>query len=223
MVRLEQAPVADARGGLLDGEDLGVRRRRLAQLALVVGRGDDLAVAHDDGPHGDVVVRDGPRRLAQRQAHEVLVVGQLVHGRSSPVVSSSSSSSPTITSSSRAAAHGRLELGRLACTLARARMLSRRARYPPSPRAVSSIAQPPPHRIERRPSHAELSTGGGPARQRAAGVRVCATCTSLRTRSPAAGASPSRAGRTPCSNRPRSAWLFCCAPRATCTSPARAT
>jgi hypothetical protein len=68
--------VADLARRLLDGQDLGVRRGALAQLAFVVGGSDYLAVAHDDGPDGDVIVRDGASCLAQRQAHVVLVVGQ---------------------------------------------------------------------------------------------------------------------------------------------------
>ena len=62
-----------ARGGLAQREDLGVRRRVLAQLALVVAGREDLAVAHDDRADRHVVVFQRALGLAQREAHEVLV------------------------------------------------------------------------------------------------------------------------------------------------------
>jgi hypothetical protein len=50
-----------------------VRRRVLAQLALVVPGADHLPLVHDDGADRHVVVVQRLLRLADRQAHEVLV------------------------------------------------------------------------------------------------------------------------------------------------------
>ena len=61
------------RGGRAQRDDLGVRRRVLAQLALVVAGADHLAAAHDDRADRHVVVVERPPRLAQRQPHELLV------------------------------------------------------------------------------------------------------------------------------------------------------
>jgi predicted enzyme related to lactoylglutathione lyase len=71
--RVEHAPGAEHAAGLAQRDELGVCRRVLTQLALVVGGGDDLAVAHDDRADRDVVVVQRRLRLADRQAHEVLV------------------------------------------------------------------------------------------------------------------------------------------------------
>jgi hypothetical protein len=54
-----------------------VRERALAELALVAARGDDLAVEHDDGADGHVAMLGGAPCLAQRQAHVVLVAGEV--------------------------------------------------------------------------------------------------------------------------------------------------
>ena len=54
-----QAPAAERLGGGADREDLGVGRRIAAQLALVAGGGEQLAVAGDDGADRDVAVALG--------------------------------------------------------------------------------------------------------------------------------------------------------------------
>ncbi len=51
-------------------------RRVTAQLAFVVAGGDHLASVDHDRTDGDVLVIERPRRLAQRETHEVLVAGR---------------------------------------------------------------------------------------------------------------------------------------------------
>ena len=62
-----------APGGLAQRDHLGVRGGVLAQLALVVGRRNDLAVAHDHRADRHVLVFQRTLGLAQGQAHEVVV------------------------------------------------------------------------------------------------------------------------------------------------------
>ena len=59
--------------GLAHRQHLGMRGGIAAQLALVPGRGEHLALAHDDRPDRHVVVVGRSLRLAKRQAHEVLI------------------------------------------------------------------------------------------------------------------------------------------------------
>jgi len=58
---------------LLDGQHLGVGQRALTQLALVPGRADHLALQHDHGADGHVAVPRRPLRLAEGEAHVVLI------------------------------------------------------------------------------------------------------------------------------------------------------
>jgi len=73
-----QPVVAQSPGRLAQCSDLGVRRRVLPQLPLVVPRADDLAVADHDGSDRHVVVGGRQLALPQGQAHEVLVAGKEV-------------------------------------------------------------------------------------------------------------------------------------------------
>ena len=61
-------PAAERARGLAQRDHLGVRGRVLAQLALVVGRRDHLAVAHDDRADRHVLVfeRSSASRSARR-------------------------------------------------------------------------------------------------------------------------------------------------------------
>ena len=69
--RIRQLP--EPLGRLAQRDDLRVGGRVLAQLALVVAGPDHLAGVRDDRADRDVVVLQGALRLAQGQAHEVLV------------------------------------------------------------------------------------------------------------------------------------------------------
>ena len=60
-------------GRLAQRDHLGVGGGVGADLALVVAGGDDLAVLDDHGADRDVIVVERAHRLAQREAHEVLV------------------------------------------------------------------------------------------------------------------------------------------------------
>ena len=55
------------RGRRLQREHLGVRGRVLAALALVVPGADHLALVDDDRADRDVVVRERPLRLGDRE------------------------------------------------------------------------------------------------------------------------------------------------------------
>ena len=80
--RVGHPPAAEPLGGGAQGKHLGVRGRVGAQLALVAGRRDHLAVADDDGSDRHVAVLGSGRRLRQRQAHGLLVAREelLAHG-----------------------------------------------------------------------------------------------------------------------------------------------
>src|SRR5204863_5476190 len=69
-----QAPAADLPGGRPQREDLRVRGRVAPKLALVARRRDHLAVASHDGADRDVAVRRRALGLAQREAHDPLVL-----------------------------------------------------------------------------------------------------------------------------------------------------
>ncbi len=71
--RVEHPPTAGGEGGLAQGDDLGVGGGILAQLALVVGRRDDLAVAHEHRADRHVVVFGRTLGLAQGETHEVVI------------------------------------------------------------------------------------------------------------------------------------------------------
>jgi len=66
-------PASERPGAGPQRDHLGVRAGILAQLALVVARPDHLAVVHQHGPDGHVVVVGRALGLVQREAHEVLV------------------------------------------------------------------------------------------------------------------------------------------------------
>ena len=69
-------------GPLADRDQLGVRGRVRAQLALVVAGADHLAVVDQHGADRHVVVRQRAFRLAQGEPHEVLVAREeSVRGR----------------------------------------------------------------------------------------------------------------------------------------------
>ena len=65
-----------ALGARAEREDLGMRGRVAAQLALVRRGREGLAVAGDDGADRDVVVAGSRRRGGQRQPHQLLVAHQ---------------------------------------------------------------------------------------------------------------------------------------------------
>ena len=94
--RAGQAPAAERLGGGADREDLGVGGRVAAQLALVAGGGEQLAVAEDRGADRDVAVGLGQARLLDRgspspAAWEVASASAFIGSRSmSPTTSPAS-------------------------------------------------------------------------------------------------------------------------------------
>ena len=71
--RVRDSPPSQLLRRLTQRQHLGVRRRVAAPLALVAGRGEHLALADHHGADRHVAVLDGTLRLAQREAHEVLI------------------------------------------------------------------------------------------------------------------------------------------------------
>ena len=81
--RVEQAPAAERTGRLAQREHLRMRRRVLAQLALVVGHRDNLAAMHDHSADRHVAVFKRVLGLTNGQAHEEVVAWKeaLAHRR----------------------------------------------------------------------------------------------------------------------------------------------
>ncbi len=70
---VENSPGPGHTSGLAQDDDLGVRGGVLAQLTLVVGAGDNLAVSHEHRANWHVLVFQRTFSLAQGQTHEVVV------------------------------------------------------------------------------------------------------------------------------------------------------
>lgn len=68
-LRVFEAPTAQVRRGLRDGEDLRVGRGILERLALVVRLADDGPLVDDNAPDGHLLRIERPFRLADRRAH----------------------------------------------------------------------------------------------------------------------------------------------------------
>jgi len=75
-----EAPAAERLGRGADRQHLGVRGRIAAQLALVAGGGQELALAQQGGADRYVAVLLGPARLGQGELHPALVRGLLLLG-----------------------------------------------------------------------------------------------------------------------------------------------
>ena len=80
--------LSEAAGRLAQREDLGVGGRVAAQLALVAGGGDHLALVDDHGADRHVVVVECALGLAQGEAHEVLVAREepRAHGHGATIL-----------------------------------------------------------------------------------------------------------------------------------------
>lgn len=70
-----EAPAPELFGGAAEGEELGVGGRVLGHLALVVGGGEDLVAARDDGADGDLALAGGLFCFFEGVAHEAQVAG----------------------------------------------------------------------------------------------------------------------------------------------------
>ena len=69
-----EPPVADGSSSLGDGEHFGVGGGVFTVFDRVVGRGNDLSIAHDHATDGDFILTPGVDRLVKSEAHKELVI-----------------------------------------------------------------------------------------------------------------------------------------------------
>ena len=74
-IAVGEAPIANCRFGLRDGEHLGMGCGVLEHFDLVPGPGDDVALADDNRADGDLVGSMGFAGLLEGFAHEGFVAG----------------------------------------------------------------------------------------------------------------------------------------------------
>ena len=80
-----EPPATEHAGRVPQGQQLGVGRRVLQALPLVVTSGDDQTVTHDHRTDGDVAVAQGRLGLGQRQLHGRGIVGDGAAGQAEAV------------------------------------------------------------------------------------------------------------------------------------------
>ena len=80
-----EPPATEHAGRVPQGQQLGVGRRVLQALPLVVASGDDQPVTHDHRADGDVAVPQGRLGLGQRQLHGRGIVGDGAASRAEAV------------------------------------------------------------------------------------------------------------------------------------------